>query len=92
MVLVRDGANNKKSIRLLRRVRKPCPHAAPHRIQTQLSSRCTAPQVMYSSNFHKHQKKISSLAFDIKKLIFRNHFGRFSEGWPSPPMSNYLVF
>ena len=40
---LRDGANNKKCIRMLRCIRKPCPHAAPHRIQTQLSSRCTAP-------------------------------------------------
>ena len=39
----RDGADNKKCIRMLRCVRKLCPHAAPHRIQTQLSSRCTAP-------------------------------------------------
>ena len=39
----RDGADNKKCIRMLHCVRKPCPHAAPHRIQTQLSSRCTAP-------------------------------------------------
>ena len=38
----RDGADNKICIRMLRCVRKPCPHAAPHRIQTQLSSRCTA--------------------------------------------------
>ena len=55
----RDGADNKKCIRMLHRVRKPYPHAAPHRTQTQLSSRCTAPQVMYSSNFHKHQKKLA---------------------------------
>ena len=41
-VEVRDGAHNKKCIRMLRCVRKPCPHAAPHRIQTQLSSRCTS--------------------------------------------------
>ena len=40
---IRDGADNKKCIRMLRCIRKPCPHAAPHRIQTQLSSRCTAP-------------------------------------------------
>ena len=39
----RDGADNKKCIRMLHCVRKLCPHAAPHRIQTQLSSRCTAP-------------------------------------------------
>ena len=39
----RDGADNKNCIRMLRCIRKPCPHAAPHRIQTQLSSRCTAP-------------------------------------------------
>ena len=40
---IRDGADNKKCIRMLCCVRKLCPHAAPHRIQTQLSSRCTAP-------------------------------------------------
>ena len=67
LVHSRDGADNKKCIRMLHRVHKPCPHAAPHRIQTQLSSHCTAPQVMYSLNFHKHQKKITSLAYDIKK-------------------------
>ena len=39
----RDGADNKKCICMLCCIRKPCPHAAPHRIQTQLSSRCTAP-------------------------------------------------
>ena len=39
----RDGADNKICIRMLRCVRKLCPHAAPHRIQTQLSSHCTAP-------------------------------------------------
>ena len=39
----RDGANNKKCIRMLRCIRKPCSHAAPHRIQTQLSSHCTTP-------------------------------------------------
>ena len=33
----RDGADNKKCIRMLHCVRKPCPHAAPHRIQTQLT-------------------------------------------------------
>ena len=66
----RDGADNKKCIRMLHCVRKSCSHAAPRRIQTQLSSRCTVPQVMYSSNFHKHQKKISSLAYDIKKIDF----------------------
>ena len=44
----RDGADNKKCIRMLRCVGKPCPHAASHRIQTQLSSRHTAPQVIYS--------------------------------------------
>ena len=38
----RDGADNKKYNRMLRCVRKPCPHAAPHRIQMQLSSRYTA--------------------------------------------------
>ena len=43
----RDGVNNKKCIRMLRCVRKPCPHAAPHRIQTQLSSRCTASYISY---------------------------------------------
>ena len=42
-VYTRDGADNKKCIRMLRCVRKLCPHAAPHRIQTQLSSRCTVP-------------------------------------------------
>ena len=42
-MLGRDGADNKKCIRMLRCVRKLCPHAAPHRIQTQPSSRCTAP-------------------------------------------------
>ena len=47
-----------------------CPHAAPHRIQTQLSLRYTARQVIYSSNFHKHQKKISSLAYNIQKIDF----------------------
>ena len=66
----RDGADNKKCIRMLRCVRKPCPHAAPHHIQTQLSSRYTAPQVISSSNFRKHQKKISSLAYDIQKIDF----------------------
>ena len=48
LVHIRDGADNKKCIRMLHCVRKPCPHAAPHRIQTQLSSRHTAPQVIYS--------------------------------------------
>ena len=33
----RDGAENKKCISMLCCVRKPCPHAAPHCIQTQLS-------------------------------------------------------
>ena len=90
----RDGANNKKCIiRMLRCVCKPCPHAALHRIQMQLSSRCTAPQVIYSSNFHKHQKKISSLAYDIHKNWFWGyHFRWFSEGWPSQTMSKYLFF
>ena len=31
------GGDNKKCIRMLRCVRKPCLHAAPHRIQTQLN-------------------------------------------------------
>ena len=47
-----DGVDNKKCIRMLRCIRKPCPHAAPHRIQTQLSSCCIAPQVIYPLNFH----------------------------------------
>ena len=66
----RDGAENKKCIRLLRCVRKSCPHAAPHRIQTQLSLCYTAPQVIYSLNFHKHQKKFSSLVYNIQKIDF----------------------
>ena len=60
----------KKCIRMLRCVRKPCPHAAPHHIQTQLSSRYTAPQVIYFSNLHKHQKKITHLAYNIQKIDF----------------------
>ena len=68
----RDGADNKKCIRMLRHVRKPCPHAAPHRIQPQLSSRCTAPNcklriLQISTNI---KKKISSLACDIQKTYF----------------------
>ena len=56
----RDGANNKKCIRMLRCIRKPCPHAAPHRIQTQLSSRCTAP----------HRKlNILSISTNIRKKL-----------------------
>ena len=43
IVQSRDGADNKKCIRMLRCVRKPCPRTAPHLIQTQLSSRHTAP-------------------------------------------------
>ena len=31
MVQIGDGADNKKCIRMLRCVRKPCPHAAPQR-------------------------------------------------------------
>ena len=62
----RDAADNKKCIRMLRCVRKPCPHSAPHCIQTQLSSRCTAPHrklniLQISSNI----KKIISLADNI---------------------------
>ena len=41
-VCTRDGADDKKCIHMLHCIRKPCLHAAPHRIQTQLSSRCTA--------------------------------------------------
>ena len=41
--LSKDGADNKKCIRMLRCIHKPCLHAAPHRIQTQLSARCTVP-------------------------------------------------
>ena len=33
----RMSLRNKKCIRMLRCIRKPCLHAAPHRIQTQLS-------------------------------------------------------
>ena len=43
MLSIRDGADNKICIRMLRCVRKLCLHAASLRIQTQLSSRCTAP-------------------------------------------------
>ena len=35
--VTRDGADNKKCIRMLRCVREPCPHAAPHLIQTHLT-------------------------------------------------------
>ena len=55
----RDGADNKKCIRMLRCVRKPSPHAAPHRIQTQLSSRCAAPQVKYPLNSTNITKKLA---------------------------------
>ena len=65
--MTRDDTDNKKCIRMLCRARKPCQYAAPHCIQTQQSSRYAAPQVMYCSNFHKHQKKISSVAYDIQK-------------------------
>ena len=41
-IQIRDGVDNKKCICMLRCIRKPYPHAALHRIQTQLSSRCTA--------------------------------------------------
>ena len=58
---------NKKCIRMLRCVRKLCPHAEPHHIQTQLSSRRTAPQVKYPLNFHQHQENITSRAYDIQK-------------------------
>ena len=49
------------------RVRKPCPHAAPHRIQTQLISRCTALQVYVFFKFPQTSKKITSLAYDMQK-------------------------
>ena len=89
----RDGVDNKKCICMLRRVRKPCSHAAPHRIQTQLSSRCTAPQVTYSSNFHKHQKKISSLAYDIQKIDFGGIIlDSFWRGGPLKPCQTICFF
>ena len=78
---------------MLRCVRKPCTHAAPHRVQTQLSSRCTAPQVMYSSNFHKHQKTISSSAYDIKKKDFWGIIlDSFQRGGPLYPYQTICFF
>ena len=59
-ISIRDGVDNKKYIRMLRRVRKRCPHAAPHRIQTQLSSRCTAPH---------HKLCILQISITIKKKL-----------------------
>ena len=58
-VWARDDANNKKCIHMLRRVPKPCPHAAPRHIQTQLSSRCTAPQVQFLQISTNIKKKLA---------------------------------
>ena len=43
----KNGADNKKCIRMPHCVRKPCPHAAPHRIQTQPSSHYTASYLFF---------------------------------------------
>ena len=60
MISGRDGADSKQCIRMLRCVRKLCPHAAPHRIQTLLSSRCTAP---------RHKLCILQISTNIRKKI-----------------------
>ena len=55
--IARDGANNKKCILMLRCVRKPCLHAARHRMQTHFSSRYTAPQVIYTFKYPPTSEK-----------------------------------
>ena len=76
---------------MLRCVRKLCPQAALHRIQIQLSSRYATPQIFHFFNFHYHQKKISSLAYEMQKNWFLGyHFGAFLEKWPSLTKSKYL--
>ena len=83
----RDGADSKKCIRMLRRVRKLCPHAAPHRIQTQLSSRCTAPRhklciLQISTNIRKKLPVGSSLAYNIGIDFFCIILDGFQRGGP----------
>ena len=56
---------------MLRCVCKLCPHAAPHSNTTKFTLHRAAPQVKYPLNFHEHQKKISSLAYDIQKIDIR---------------------
>ena len=68
----RDGTDNKKCIRMLRCVRKLCPHAAPHRIQTQLSLHCTVPHhkliiFLISTNIGK---KLALKIMTYKKIDF----------------------
>ena len=80
MARSRDDADNKKCIRMLRCVRKPCPTL--HR---------TEPQIIYTFKYPQHHKKINSLAYDIQKNWFLEyHFGQFSDGWFSQTMSNYF--
>ena len=58
---------------MLRSVHKPCPHAAPHRIQTQQSSRYTTQHRKLSIlQISTHiRKKFALLLMTYKQIDFR---------------------